>query len=236
MKRPTEARARRLPARAGRGFGLILAGYALAAALLALVPGPRDASADPAAGTVTVLLVAGPIHYDFLLPADRTTRARFAFAEAAGVPVRHPGAAWIAVGWGARAFYTTAGTYADITPGAVLKGLTGDLSVMHLDLAGPLADPGTALHLALTPRQYTRLLDAIAAGFAADADRDPIPLAAPGFGPADAFFEARGRYDPINTCNAWIGQTLRAAGLAFGLWTPLPYSVRLSHWLWQAGG
>lgn len=59
-------------------------------------------------------LVAGPIHYDLLIPVRGTTAARFAFATQAGVPVTHPAAEWLLVGWEARGFYTSTAALSDI--------------------------------------------------------------------------------------------------------------------------
>jgi hypothetical protein len=70
-------------------------------------------------------LVAGPVHYDFLLPLIGAVRDRFAFAEQADVPVRHPDAKWLIVGWGARGFDTSTVTLADIAPGTVLRAAVG---------------------------------------------------------------------------------------------------------------
>src|SRR5690606_7938761 len=85
--------------------GLALAVYLTASLILPLVPGSRAALADefPVA---RLGLVEGPIHYDFLVPLTPEVRERFAFAEAAGLAVRHPAAEWLLVGRGGRAFYT----------------------------------------------------------------------------------------------------------------------------------
>ena len=45
------------------------------------------------------------------------------------------------------------------------------------------------------------------------------------YAPNDAFYEAKGSYNAFNTCNAWIGEGLRAAGVAASLWTPFSYNV-----------
>ena len=92
-----------------------VAGYAGA-----LIPG---AHAGLASGTdVLIGLARAPIHYDFLLPMSPELRARYGFAASAGVPINAPQAEWLLVGWGSEAFYTTAGSYADMQPGAVLYG------------------------------------------------------------------------------------------------------------------
>lgn len=202
----------------------LLAAYLIGAAIGALLPGPRaDIPASGGPPGREILLISGPIHYDFLLPLDPHTRARFAFLETAGYPLP-PWAEWLVIGWGAKGFYTTVGAYSDISAAALWRGITGDAPVMHVELAGPLRD-GLPLHrLSLTTAQYSALLDAIAASFARPLHR----LETPGFSQTDAFFAATGRFDIFRTCNTWISHMLRTAGLPFGAWTPTPYAVTLS--------
>ena len=96
--------------------------YLAASILLPLIPGPGpNLSGLP---THRIGLIQGPIHTDILFPLTPDTRARFGFAEPAGVPLNHPEAEWLVFGWGSAAFYTTAGTYADITASAVLTAAT----------------------------------------------------------------------------------------------------------------
>ena len=116
------------------GLAALPALYLMASVLLALVPGPGPDLSGPASRTIGLL--QGPIHTDILLPLPPETRARFAFAETAGVPVNHPQAEWLVFGWGSAAFYTTAGTYADITASAILTAATGDDAVIRLDVLG----------------------------------------------------------------------------------------------------
>lgn len=168
-------------------------------------------------------LVAGPIHYDLLIPLHDDIRERFAFADAAGVPVTDPKAEWLLVGWGAQGFYTSTARLADIALPVVWRAATGDNAVMRLDVVGRIADFSQIPLIALSQGEAYALMDAILASL----DRqEALPL--PGFTLTDAFFPARGRFHLFNTCNVWIGETLRAAGLPFGLWTPFPQSIRLS--------
>lgn len=201
-------------------FGL--AGVVLAATvLLPLIPGSgRDLSGPPAR---TIALIQGPIHTDILFPMTPDVRARFAFAEDAGVPVSHPGAKWLMLGWGSQAFYTTAGTYADITASAVFTAATGDDAVIRLDVTGPLGAAPNLRYLTLSEAQFQALLTQTAAAIVGTTALDH-----PGFTGSDAFFPATGRFHAFRTCNAWLGETLRASGIPFGLWTPANWSVTLS--------
>ena len=46
-----------------------------------------------------------------------------------------------------------------------------------------------------------------------------------GYGPDDVFYDARGTYSAIGTCNEWTGRALRHAGVRVGAWTPFPATV-----------
>lgn len=202
--------------------------YFLLALLGALWPGPH-ADLDGAARH-RVGLARGPIHYDLLLPLTPDSRRRFAFAGAQGVPLSHPEADWLIVGWGAEQFYTGTGSLADMAAGPVWRAISGDRAVIRLDVAGSVGDQPWLHWVFLNDAQLEALTRAIETSLSRDAGGQPIPL--PGLHPAthDAFFRAEGRFDLRRTCNQWIGETLRAAGLPFGRWTPTPQAVSLSLW------
>ena len=63
--------------------------YFVVAAAGAVIP-QRTADVPASGDTQEIILVAGLIHYDILLPADDATRAAFGFVEEAGVPLSHP--------------------------------------------------------------------------------------------------------------------------------------------------
>ncbi len=195
--------------------------YLAASILLPLIPGPGPDLSGPL--TRQIGLLQGPIHTDILFPLTPETRARFAFAEAAGLPLTHPDAQWLAFGWGSAAFYTTAGTYADITASAVLTAAIGDDAVIRLDVLGPLPPLENLRFLRLSKAQFQSLLAQTSAAFASHQ-----PLDHPGFTGADAFFPAQGHFSLLRTCNVWLGETFRASGIPFGLWTPANWSVNLS--------
>ncbi len=191
----------------------------------AVIPG---SSTDLSPGTdVLIGLARAPLHYDFLLPMSPELRARYGFAAGAGVPVDAPQAEWLLVGWGSEAFYTSAGSYADMKPGAVWTAMTGDKAVLHLDVAGDVSGVEGISYFTLSDAQYQALLTSLEADFQRDQTGAPLPLTAH-FNDHDAFFAAKGDFSLLYPCNAWVGETLRAAGVPFGIWTPTPQAVELS--------
>jgi uncharacterized protein (TIGR02117 family) len=190
--------------------------------------GTRQADAG---GPVRVGLLIGPIHADILLPLTPAVRDRLAFASQDGFPADDPRAEWLIVGWGAQDFYTTTGTMADISAATALRAATGDRSVLRLDVTGRIDSfDGVAL-IAMDEATLLRLTDRILAEVPARAD----PLDTPGFSDTDVFYPASGPFNILRTCNVWVGQVLRDAGVSWGIWTPTPQAVRLSLWRFHPG-
>lgn len=199
----------------------LVAIYFLAGTIGGIIPG-RTADL-PQGADRTVLLVPGPIHTDILLPLDPDVAAHFAFAEVVGVPVTHPMGEWLAVGWGAREFYTTVGDYGDVSASAIWKAMTGDNAVIRLEIWGRLPDNHGLTEFNMSEAQFVALIDTIDAALLTDGQATPI--AHPGFSEADGFFEAAGRFSPLRTCNSWVGKVLRSAGVQTGAWTPFTWSL-----------
>ncbi|MBS1183707.1 MAG: urease-associated protein [Proteobacteria bacterium] len=197
----------------------------------AVIPRPLLSPLEASSGSADlrrILVLSGPIHTDIAIPLDDTTRSAFSFLDAAGVPVGHPQARWLIVGWGGRAFYLETPTWADLKPLPVLRALTIDRSVMHVDVAGnALASQPGVDAFDVDQDSLEKLIAFVAGSFAAETGAvAAIPGAA--YGAYDRFFEARGFFNVLIGCNTWTASALRAAGLRSGLWTPLPQSLALS--------
>ena len=207
------------------GLILLVFVYLGAAVAGAVIPGR---TADVARGSdVTVILVAGPIHYDILLPADPETVQAFAFLEDAGIAVRT--ADWLVVGWGSRSFYMQTGTYQDLDAGVVWDAANGDASVFRFDVAyGDWASAGVPV--TISRAQLALLRGQVLQGLSRDDDGLPVHILGAGLTGTDVFFEAQSRFSILRTCNVWIGEVLRGAGVKMGVWTPTPYAVTLSRW------
>lgn len=198
---------------------------AVVAALIALGVGgalvPGKTATVPMGEDVTVYTLRGPIHTDFVVPLDATTKAAFSFAD---LPER---AQWVIVGWGSRAFYTTTGSYADLSAAVVWRAATGDEGVLRLlPVPQDAPEPGdwADQRLLLSDEGYDALLTAMTA--------DVTGPALPGvhLTPGDAFFPTTGRFSILRSCNQWAGEVLRAAGLRTGVFTATTGQLRLSLW------
>jgi uncharacterized protein (TIGR02117 family) len=197
----------------------------------AVVPGPI--ARTESAPTLAIALASGPIHFDILLPMTEPLRKSFAFAASRGVPVAGMDAQYLVVGWGSTGFYTTTGSYADLRAANVVRAMTGDSAVLHLDVAGDQTDVPGLIWIPVSEAQLDLLAQKVLSSLKRDASGRPVPLDSPAFGQTDAFFAAKGHFSLLRTCNVWVGEVLRAAGIPFGLWTPTPQAVRLSAYVFD---
>ncbi|MER9301872.1 TIGR02117 family protein [Mesorhizobium sp. M0496] len=212
-----------------RFLGLLLIVIALAVTMGALVPRPlwRPAAAAPA-DTHRILVLKNPIHTDIAIPVDDTVRQRFHFLVDAGIPADSPQVRYIVFGWGGRAFYLETPTWSELKAVPVMKALTLDASVVHVDVAGDIDEgrPNIA-GFDIGEERFAALLDFIDASFQRE-PKGPILVPDAAYSRFDGFYEANGHFNALVGCNTWTAAALRTAGLRTGWWNPLPVSLGLS--------
>ena len=204
---------------------MLVAAVALAVALGALVPRPLWPAIAEGEGTRHILVLKNPIHTDIAVPLDDGVRRRFAFLADAGLPMDVPDARYIVFGWGGRAFYLETPTWSQLKAVPVLKALTLDASVMHVDVAGAIKDPHPDVAgFDIDEAHFAALLGYIAASFQ-QGPNGPMVVENSGYSTYDRFYEADGHFNALVGCNTWTAAGLRTAGLRTGWWNPIPVSL-----------
>ena len=175
-----------------------------------------------------VLMLMNPIHTDLAISLEPAVRSAFSFAGAAGQPIDAAGARYLVIGWGGRDFYTQTPTWSQVKLLPLLKGLTFDRAVLHVDVAGDIPEPHPeVIAIDLDDAAFDALLTRIVASFVQDGS-GPVHLPGVNYGAHDAFYEANGAFTAVLGCNTWTASVLRAAGIRTGWWNPLPQSLGLS--------
>lgn len=214
--------------RAGRLLAMLIAAVVLAGALGTLVPRPLWPAAMAGQGSRHILVLRNPIHTDIAIPVDDHVRERFRFLADAGVPTDNAQVRYLVFGWGGRAFYLETPTWSQLKAVPVIKALTLDTAVMHVDVAGAIAEPHPDIAgFDVTEADFAALLDYIEASFQHGAN-GPVAIENAGYSSFDRFYEANGRFNALVGCNTWTAAALRTAGLRTGWWNPLPASLGLS--------
>jgi uncharacterized protein (TIGR02117 family) len=213
--------------RALRYLALLVAVAVLAATLGTLVPRPLWPAAARGEGKRHILVLSNPIHTDIAIPVDDGVRRRFAFLTDAGLPIEAQEARYLVFGWGGRAFYLETPTWSQLKTVPVLKALTIDASVMHVE-AGAIAEPHPDVAgFEIDEAHFAALLDYIAASFR-QGPSGPMVIENAGYSTYDRFYEANGHFSALVGCNTWTAAALRTAGLRTGWWNPLPQTLAWS--------
>ncbi len=183
--------------------------------------------------TRVIQIYSSPVHADIILPvvddvADWRHLAHVGGfrGSAADQAALAAGASHVAIGWGAESFYRNVRLLSDVRLRHLLDGIWDD-SLLHVSYIGdPSSDPNV-VNIALSEEGYRQLIADIQAEFTR---KDAAEVALPGesYWTNDAFFEAEGSYHPLRTCNEWVGEKLRAAGVVVGRFTPFSQTLTIS--------
>lgn len=211
----------RWPIRIAGGLALVAAIYLLAAWIGSSISRNSDWE-EPSTGGVVIAVESNGVHTSLILPlvtAQKDWRMDFPLSDIAAPnrPYTH-----ISISWGERDVFLKTPTWWDLSPLLVLKIITeGGQGLEHVSFYFRPSTSETVRPIRLSDAQYTKLVTAIEAGLP-----NERPLTKhPGYGRSDVFYDAKGRYTPIHTCNQWTGNRLADAGVKVGRWTPLEGSV-----------
>ena len=211
--------ARRWLARVAAALITLLLGYGAAGLIGGALP--VNSGWRPPERGVTIWVENNGVHTGLVVPKVAAGVDWRLFAPAGDLAdMGYAGHRYLAIGWGDRDFYLGTPTWADVRPRDVLAAATGsERTLLHVEhVAAPVAGADVR-RVVLRPEEYRRLVAFIVASRRPDGGRWR------GYGAYDVFYEARGRYDAIRTCNSWTGRALAAAGVRVGRWTPFPVTV-----------
>lgn len=201
------------------GLAGLVAVYLAIAYAMVLFPANTDVRRVPH-DTINAYVESNGVHTDVILPISSDIvdwQRYFPQSDFKAVPAD---AKYIAIGWGDRDFYLNTPEWKDLTISLALGALVWQhKTVLHVSYlrAQDLSD---YYALQMDRAQYDTLKRYILAT-AEMKDERPVALANSGYGNNDLFYEARGKYSFIETCNTWLGTGLRQAGVKVSYWTPI---------------
>lgn len=127
----------------------------------------------------------------------------------------------ISVSWGEREVFLDTPTWADLSPWTALRAAVGGEGLLHVaHYVRPAPGPDHRV-LRLRPEEYRRLVRQVEAQVVPPERR----IIHRGYEDWDVFYGAPGTYHIGNTCNQWTSDTLAAAGVKTGWWTPFAGGV-----------
>jgi len=196
--------------------------------LIGLIPVNNNFQNSP--DGIPVIIISNAVHSDLVLPIEAAGwnwRDHFPAADFQG------NTAWathVAVGWGDRGFFIHTPEWSDLKLSTAVNALLWPSSTcVHVSMTKREFVLGNGIEVRLTEEQYRRLVEKICTSFGQDPAERLQLIPDSSYHQYDAFYVGVGRYHLFNTCNNWVGRTMKHSGMRVGWFTPLPKSVFL--WL-----
>lgn len=182
---------------------------------------PRNGDWTQPARGIEIMVETNGVHTAIVMPLVspwKDWRADFPAADllAPNRPYTH-----VSVSWGEREVFLNTPTWADLSLPTAINAATGGDGLLHVAHYVRPAPSETARIVRLRPEEYVRLVRRIETQVLPP-DRRTVH---PGYEDWDVFYDAPGTYHLGKTCNQWTSDTLAAAGIKTGWWTPFAGGV-----------
>ncbi len=193
----------------------ILLLYFIAALVLSYVP----ADIEEVAGekNQTFFIQSNGSHLDIVLPVEEIDSAYLTQLE---IPENTK---YVSFGWGNKEFYFNVPEWKDLSLGLAFRA-----AFLQLEAAERVAfmtrthENWTAVKVA--PSQMKKLNDFIFSSFVLH-DKNPVKCVCPIDCQNVNFYDAKGNYSCINTCNVWVNDALKASDVPTSVWSPFYFGV-----------
>jgi len=208
--------------------GIILGIVVIYVILGLLIPYiPVSAKDDGQKKEIPIYIYTNGVHTDIVMPVkndlqDWSLKIPFANTKSKKTDYRY-----IGIGWGDKGFYLDTPTWADLKFSTAVKAAfwLSD-SAMHCTYYNTMKEGDDCKMIMISRSQYENLVKFVEDKF----DRDQngnfmlIPTNAV-YSDNDAFYDAKGTYSFLYTCNTWSNNALKAAGQKAALWTPSDFGI-----------
>ncbi|MEM9822796.1 MAG: DUF2459 domain-containing protein [Bacteroidota bacterium] len=166
----------------------------------------------------TIFLSSNGIHLDLVLPR---TLLEESMLTALSIPKQ---VEYIAFGWGDRGFYLETPTWKDLKWNTAINALfLQSESVMHVTHYRRVSDSWRSL--AICEQQMVVLLDFIWTSFKQNEKQMLFKIGTDGYTKRDFFYEAKGSYSLLKTCNNWVNIGLKKAQVKTAIWSPFDWGI-----------
>ncbi|MBP1165326.1 uncharacterized protein (TIGR02117 family) [Chryseobacterium sp. PvR013] len=209
-------------------IGIILGIVIIYVILGLLIPYiPVSAKDDGQKKEIPIYIYTNGVHTDIVMPVKNDLQDWSQKIPFANTKSKKTDYQYIGIGWGDKGFYLDTPTWADLKFSTAVKAAfwLSD-SAMHCTYYNTMKEGDDCKMIMISRSQYQNLVKFVEDKF----DRDQngnfmlIPTNAV-YSDNDAFYDAKGTYSFLYTCNTWSNNALKAAGQKAALWTPSDFGI-----------
>lgn len=178
-------------------------------------------------GGFEVYVVSNGVHADFVLPMDKLPSEWLEDINIGDFGFSKDELNFMGFGWGHRGFYLDTPSWAELKLSTAVTALfVPSPTLMHLKAFDQIPSENKYFEkLTLTSTQFSNLCNHIWDSFSKDHNNTITLLPNKGYTTNDNFYDACGSYHMFNTCNFWVNNGLRKAGVRTSIWTPVDRGV-----------
>lgn len=188
---------------------------------------PVSAKDDGQKKEIPIYIYTNGVHTDIVMPVKNDLQDWSQKIPFANTKSKKTDYQYIGIGWGDKGFYLDTPTWADLKFSTAIKAAfwLSD-SAMHCTYYNTMKEGDDCKIIMISRNQYQNLVKFVEDKF----DRDQngnfmlIPTNAV-YSDNDAFYDAKGTYSFLYTCNTWSNNALKAAGQKAALWTPSDFGI-----------
>ncbi|UVI38711.1 DUF2459 domain-containing protein [Qipengyuania spongiae] len=183
---------------------------------------------DPSA--IEIIVTTNGIHTELVLPVVTDIKDwRTTFPVIGGQQCSEQSPTHVAIGYGEKEVFLDTPTWADLDLATALRiAFRGGDALLRVGYRSRPNPDERHRPLRLRPEEYRRLVAHIEAALP-PLQRGEVRRTYRGGPTGQAFYEAASRYTLANSSNQWTADTLAAAGVTIGLWTP--FSGGVMNWI-----
>lgn len=205
-------------------LGLILL-YALLAYVLPFIETPEKKTSD--AKTIPIYIYTNGVHTDIVMPvknniADWSEKISFENVKSKKTDYKYVG-----IGWGDKGFYLDTPTWADLKASTAFKAAFWlSESAMHCSFYNEMKEAEDCKKIMISEQQYRDLVSFVDAKFDKDESGKYMFVKTDAvYSDNDAFYDAKGTYSFLYTCNTWSNDALKSAGQKAAYWTASDFGI-----------
>ncbi len=180
---------------------------------------------------IPIYIYTNGVHTDIVMPVKNDLNNWAAKIPFNNTKSKQTDYSYVGIGWGDKGFYLDTPTWADLKFSTAFKAAFWlSESAMHCTYYKQMTEGNDCKKIMISRDQYQKLVQFVENKF----DRDEkgnfilIPTNAV-YSDNDAFYDAKGKYSFLDTCNTWANDALKAAGQKAALWTPSDYGIFLHY-------
>lgn len=198
--------------------------YLMAAFLLSRISTDKEPIAGP---TCDIFILSNGVHTDIVVPvhsAEYDWSRSIAYHHTAANDTARD---WLAIGWGDKGFYLETPTWGDLKFSTAFKAAFAlSHSALHTTFYHRPEENENCKRITISMEQYKRLVAYINESIRTDITGMPMHIETnANYSRYDAFYEARGSYSLLKTCNTWSNDALKACGQKACWWTPFDEGI-----------